>query len=58
MARHAGNRPRRLLAVWVGVAVPTEKAHYDHISEQHAHGQRAHIAGDWAEDLAAAVLLS
>ncbi|MBN1918122.1 MAG: arginine decarboxylase, pyruvoyl-dependent [Verrucomicrobia bacterium] len=58
MSRLASNEPRRLLAASVGVAMPADKAHYGYISEHHAHGQTARVAGDYAEDLAAAMLAS
>jgi arginine decarboxylase len=58
MSRLASNEPRRLLAASVGLAMPADKAHYGYISEHHAYGQTARIAGDYAEDLAAAMLAS
>jgi arginine decarboxylase len=58
LARLASNEPRRLLATSVGLAVPAEKSHYGYISEHHAHGQTEKIAGEYAEDLAAAMLAS
>jgi arginine decarboxylase len=58
LARLASNEPRRLLAASVGLAVPAEKSHYGYISEHHAHGQTEKIAGEYAEDLAAAMLAS
>ena len=58
MSRLASNEPRRLLAASIGVAVPADKSHYGYISEHHAYGQTKRIAGDYAEDLAAAMLAS
>jgi len=58
MARLASNEPRRLLAASVGLAVPADREHYGYISEHHAHGQTMRVAGDYAEDLAAAMLAS
>ncbi len=58
MSRLASNESRRLLAASVGVAVPADKSHYGYISEHHAYGQTKRIAGDYAEDLAAAMLAS
>ncbi len=58
MARLASNEPRRLLAASVGLAVPADKSHYGYISEHHAYGQTMRVAGDYAEDLAAAMLAS
>jgi arginine decarboxylase len=58
MARLASNEPRRLLAASVGLAVPADREHYGYISEHHAYGQPMRVAGDYAEDLAAAMLAS
>jgi arginine decarboxylase len=58
MARLASNEPRRLLAASVGLAVPADRAHYGYISEHHAYGQTMRVAGDYAEDIAAAMLAS
>ena len=58
MARLSSNEPRRLLAASVGLAVPADKSHYGYISEHHAYGQTMRVAGDYAEDLAAAMLAS
>jgi len=58
MSRLASNEPRRLLAASVGLAMPADKSHYGYISEHHAYGQPMRVAGDYAEDLAAAMLAS
>jgi len=58
LARLASNEPRRLLAASVGYAVPADKSHYGYISEHHAYGQTMRVAGDYTEDLAAAMLAS
>ena len=58
MSRLASNEPRRLLAASVGLAVPADKSQYGYISEHHAYGQTMRIAGDYAEDIAAAMLAS
>lgn len=58
MSRCCSNEPRRLLAASVGCAVPTDKNAYGYISEHHAFGQTERQAGDYAEDLAAAMLAS
>jgi len=57
MSRLASSEPRRLLAASVGLAMPADKSHYGYISEHHAHGQTMRVAGDYAEDIAAAVFL-
>jgi len=40
------------------VAVPKETDQYGYLSEHHAFGQKAEIAGEYAEDLAATMLAS
>jgi arginine decarboxylase len=58
MSRCCTNEPKRLLASSVGCAIPAEKSSYGYISEHHAYGQTEKQAGDYAEDLAAAMLAS
>ncbi len=58
LSRCCSNEPRRLLAASVGCAIPTDKNAYGYISEHHAFGQTERQAGDYAEDLAAAMLAS
>ncbi|MDP8219466.1 MAG: arginine decarboxylase, pyruvoyl-dependent [Candidatus Theseobacter exili] len=58
MARCSSNEPHRLISSSIGCAVPTIKSSYGYISEYHAFGQNEKIAGDYAEDLAAAMLAS
>lgn len=58
MSKIASNEPRRLMSASVGCAVPTDKKIYGYLSEHHAFGQTEKIAGDYAEDLAAAMLAS
>lgn len=58
MSRVASNEPRRLLAASVGCAIPVDKKLYGYLSEHHAFGQTDSVAGDYAEDLAAAMLAS
>jgi len=58
MSRCASNEPRRLLAASVGCAIPADKTTYGYISEHHAFGQTERQAGEYAEDLAAAMLAS
>ena len=58
LSRCCSNEPRRLLAASVGCAVPTDRNTYGYISEHHAFGQTERQAGDYAEDLAAAMLAS
>jgi len=58
MSRCSSNEPNRLLAASVGCAVPADLSQYGYISEHHAFGQTEKQAGDYAEDLAAAMLAS
>jgi len=58
MSRLSSNEPRRLIAASVGCAIPTDKKMYGYLSEHHAYGQTDSVAGDYAEDLAAAMLAS
>ncbi len=58
LARCSSNEPRRLLAASVGCAVPMDKRMYGYLSEHHAFGMTDSAAGDYAEDLAAAMLAS
>lgn len=58
MSRCCSNEPRRLLAASVGCAIPTDRKLYGYLSEHHAFGQTDTIAGDYAEDIAAAMLAS
>ncbi|MBI5562092.1 MAG: arginine decarboxylase, pyruvoyl-dependent [Deltaproteobacteria bacterium] len=58
MSKLASNEPRRLMAASVGCAIPTDRKLYGYLSEHHAYGQTDGVAGDYAEDLAAAMLAS
>ena len=58
MSRCCSKEPRRLLAASVGLAIPADKKTYGYISEHHAFGKTEKEAGDYAEDLAAAMLAS
>jgi len=58
MARCASNEPRRLIAASIGCAVPQDRSMYGYLSEHHAYGQTDTVAGEYAEDLAAAMLAS
>jgi arginine decarboxylase len=58
MARCSSNEPRRLIAASVGCAIPQDRSMYGYLSEHHAYGQTDAVAGDYAEDLAAAMLAS
>jgi len=58
MSRCCTNEPRRLLVASIGCAIPADKRAYGYISEHHAFGQTEKQAGEYAEDLAAAMLAS
>jgi arginine decarboxylase len=58
MARCSSNEPRRLIAASVGCAIPQDRSMYGYLSEHHAYGQTDTVAGDYAEDMAAAMLAS
>ena len=58
MARCSSNEPHRLIASSIGIAIPNDKSSYGYLSEHHAYGQTDEVAGDEAEDMAAAMLAS
>jgi len=58
MSRLSSNEPRRLLAASVGCAIPADRNLYGYLSEHYAFGQTEKVSGDYAEDLAAAMLAS
>ncbi|MCX5716320.1 MAG: arginine decarboxylase, pyruvoyl-dependent [Candidatus Omnitrophica bacterium] len=58
LARCSSNEPHRLIAASVGCAIPTDPNAYGYLSEHHAFGETEEIAGDYSEDLAAAMLAS
>ena len=58
LAEQATQEPNRLIASSIGVARPSEKAQYGYLSEHHCFGLTEEISGDYAEDLAAAMLAS
>jgi len=58
LARCSTNEPRRLIAASIGCAIPSDRNQYGYLSEHHAYGQTEKEAGDYAEDLAAAMLAS
>jgi arginine decarboxylase len=58
MSRCSSNEPRRLIAASVGCAIPQDRSMYGYLSEHHAYGQTDTVSGDYAEDMAAAMLAS
>jgi len=58
MARVGSNEPHRLVFASIGCAIPSNKDEYGYLSEHHGFGQTEQVAGDYAEDMAAAMLAS
>jgi len=58
LSKCSTNEPRRLIAASIGCAIPSDKTLYGYLSEHHAFGQTEKEAGDYAEDLAAAMMAS
>jgi len=58
LAKCSGCEPHRLVAASIGCAIPADKDAYGYLSEHHAYGETEEAAGDYAEDLAAAMLAS
>jgi arginine decarboxylase len=58
LSKTSSNEFSRLIAASIGCAIPNDKNLYGYLSEHHTYGQTEKIAGDYAEDLAAAMLAS
>ncbi|MBI1246235.1 arginine decarboxylase, pyruvoyl-dependent [bacterium] len=58
IARKESKEPHRMLAASVGLATPRNPLAYGYLSEHQSFGQSGKDAGDYAEDLAAAMLAS
>ncbi len=58
LSRCSSSEPHRLIAASVGCAIPADPHAYGYLSEHHSFGQNEKVAGDFAEDLAAAMLAS
>ena len=58
IARISTNEPHRLIAASIGVAQPADEDAYGYLSELHAYGMNDTTAGNFAEDMAAAMLAS
>ena len=58
LAQISTNEPHRLIAASIGVAQPAEEDAYGYLSELHANGMNDKAAGDFSEDMAAAMLAS
>jgi arginine decarboxylase len=58
LSKACSNEFSRLIAASIGCAIPNDKNLYGYLSEHHTYGQTEKIAGEYAEDLAAAMLAS
>lgn len=58
VARSSTNEPHRLIAASIGVAQPAEEDAYGYLSEWHGYGMNDTMAGNFAEEMAAAMLAS
>lgn len=58
LARNETNEPNRLISASIGLAMPAGNKHHGYISEHHAFGEKGERAGEYAEDIAAAMLAS
>jgi arginine decarboxylase len=56
ISENSANEPNRLLAASIGLARPADHTHHGYLSEHHSYGETEHVAGDYAEDLAAEML--
>jgi arginine decarboxylase len=56
IARISTNEPHRLIAASIGVAQPAEEDAYGYLSELHGYGMNDTTAGNFAEEMAAAML--
>ena len=57
-SRNQTNEPNRLVSASVGIAQPTDRSKYGHLSEYDAFGKNEIESGDYAEDVAAQMLAS
>src|SRR5438093_869903 len=57
IAESSTNEPSRLVAASIGVAMPADASHHGYISEHHSYGQNEITSGEYAEDLAASILV-
>ncbi len=56
LSQNTDNEPGHMLSASIGVAIPADMNQYGYLSEHHNVGQTETDAGDYAEDLAAAML--
>lgn len=58
LAKNSTNEQHRLIAASIGVAIPSGKEKYGYLAEHHSFGQPEEVSGDYAEDLAATMLVT
>jgi arginine decarboxylase len=58
MSRNSTNERGKLISASIGCAIPSNKDQYGYLSEHHGFGQTEKESGEYAEDLAAAMLAS
>jgi len=58
MSENSTDESERLLSASIGMAVPNDAKHYGYLSEHHSFGQDEKEAGQYAEDLAADMLIT
>jgi arginine decarboxylase len=58
MSECSTDEPHRLISASIGVAVPNDPKHYGYLSEHHSFGHNEKEAGEYAEDLAADMLIT
>jgi arginine decarboxylase len=56
VAENTTHEPHRLLASSIGLAIPADRSTHGYLSEHHSFGEDDHIAGEYAEELAAEML--
>jgi len=55
VAENSTREPHRLVASSIGVAIPSDRNTYGYLSEHHSFGETEDQAGEYAEELAAAI---
>ena len=58
MSECSTDESHRLISASIGMAVPNDPKHYGYLSEHHSFGQNEKEAGQYAEDLAADMLIT
>jgi arginine decarboxylase len=55
-SKNQTKEPKGLISASIGVAIPKDSDQYGYLSEYQAFGQKAELAGEYSEDLAATLL--